>query len=374
MPLTMSAAGRRAASLVGGPTPFSEPNWCQHWCSRTVYNDQGPYYWGGNGKAWAVNMWLGAVAKGKVVRTTDPAQIPSGAMVFSKGSSVYGHVFIGDGVSGCYTTDFPVSRKIGHVPIRQLLNAWGHTLLGYIEVTGAGTDYRGQSAAMPMPTVWDQLSWNVASPKWYTPWGPRQEAIGNSLRGDASINCFQEVYSEEQAADIQRALGANFRRVSAPSGLELFYDFTRWELVAANHIATGVQGRYLQKVTLKRRQSGKVIRFGNTHAPALSASLRSSYGKRLEPLLADVDVLCGDFNTGKNNLSPRKNIRAAGFRDMREQCSVKNEGMAEFPTKGKWLADIYSNPKRVRITYGEMHLTTARESDHRELTARMEAI
>jgi hypothetical protein len=59
---------------------------------------------------------------------------------------------------------------------------------------------------------------------------------------------------------------------------------------------------------------------------------------------------------------------------MREQADVKNEGMAEFPGKGVWLADIYSRPDRgVKITYGELHLTSPKASDHRELTARVVA-
>lgn len=373
--LNMAQADRRGASLVGSATPFNQPNWCQFWCSRTVYNDQGPYYWGGTKNAWAINMWLGAVERGRVVKTADPKKIPAGAMTFSKGASKYGHVFIGDGKGGCYTTDYPKSRIIGHVPIGQLMSAWGHQLLGYIEVTGAGTDYRGKSQSpVQAITEWDQLSWNVASPKWYTPWDPRSAAIGASIRGDASVNCFQEVYSEEQAADLQRALGANFIRESGPSGLEIFVDKTRWELLDSEILQTNVQGRALMEVQLRRIETDRVVRIANTHAPALRPDLRAEFGRKIAPYLRTTDVLCGDFNTGKNTLSPRKNIRSMGFRDMREQCDVKNEGMAEFPTKGRSLADIYSRPDRkVQITFGEVHMTTARESDHRELTARVEA-
>lgn len=377
MTLHMSAAATRAAALVGGPTPFSEPNWCQHWCSRTVYDDQGPYYWGGTHNAWAINMWLGAVEKGRVVKTSDPAKIPAGAMTFSKGASKYGHVFIADGKAGCYTTDFPVSRKIGHVKIADLMRAWGHTLLGYIEVTGGGKDFRDYGIPTPVPvvTIWDDLQWNVASPRWYTPWKPREAAIGDSIRGDASVNTFQEVYDDAQVESLMRALGANFSRVGTGGpGLEAMTDHTRWDLVSHDVERSGIQGRGLLKFELRRKATGRVVRFGTLHAPALYPDLRIRFGKWLEPRIADLDVITGDFNTSKNYLSPRANIRSKGFRDMREQCSVKNGGLAEFPSKGRWLADIYSRPDRgVKITYGELHLTTTKESDHRELTARIEA-
>lgn len=147
MPRRMWEAAVRAASLVGGWTPFRQTNWCLHWCCRTVYGHNGPYRWGGNGKPWAINYWDAAKRWGRVVRTSDPHSIPAGAMTFSKGAVKYGHVFIADGHGGCYTTDFPRKRKIGHVSIDALMRAWGHTLLGYIEVTGDGVDFRNRGPA-----------------------------------------------------------------------------------------------------------------------------------------------------------------------------------------------------------------------------------
>lgn len=146
MSLRMTAAGARAESLVGHGTPHGESGWCAEWTIRDVYRNLGPYRWGGNGRAWAINYWDAAKRWGKVVETSDPAQIPRGALTFSKGSSKYGHVFIAAGHGRCYTTDYPVARKIGHVRITDLLTGWNHRLLGYVLVTGEGVDLRDDVA------------------------------------------------------------------------------------------------------------------------------------------------------------------------------------------------------------------------------------
>lgn len=142
MPHRMSSAAVRAESLVGHSTPHGEAGWCLEWCVRNVYAIGGPYRWGGNGRAWAINYWLAAKKWGRVVETSDPTRVPRGAMTFSKGSSKYGHVFIALGEGRCASTDYPTPRRIGRPRITDLLAGWNHKLLGYIEVTGDGVDLR----------------------------------------------------------------------------------------------------------------------------------------------------------------------------------------------------------------------------------------
>lgn len=147
MTLHMSEAAKRAESLVGGPTPHGEAGWCLEWVVRTVYGYKGDCryrtsYGKSTSKYWAIYYFYSAVFLGKVVKTSDPTRIPRGAMVVSKGSSKYGHIFISLGDGWCATTDYPRSRKIGRVKVADLLAGWGHRLLGYIEVTGDGVDLR----------------------------------------------------------------------------------------------------------------------------------------------------------------------------------------------------------------------------------------
>lgn len=226
------------------------------------------------------------------------------------------------------------------------------------------------------PTTFDVLQWNVASPRWFTPWRPRAKGIQGEIRGDASVNCFQEVYSEEQAATLQEGLGGHFVRVAGRAGLELFYDGTKWDMPRPSQsYASGIQGRYAQVVHLRRLATGQHVAVVNTHAPALYPALRTSFGKWLGRLLGQVDgpiVLCGDFNTSKYDLSPRREIKAAGFRSMHEQIEVTHEGSPEFTPKGSTLAGIYTRPgEGVRFASGEVHLTAGNLSDHRELTGRV---
>lgn len=382
--LRMSAAARKAASLVGGPTPYGEINWCLRWCVRHVYNFWGACRWGGNGRAWAINYWYAAKNWGRVVETSDPHKIPAGAMTFSKGAPKYGHVFIADGKGGCYTTDYPRSRKIGHVPIDQLMRAWGQRLLGYIEVTGEGFDLRDSVApvasASDSPTVFDVSFWNVASPRWYTAWGPRAKGIAVEITGDevgteASVHTFAEVYSETQAATIRNALGRGFVRVSGRAGLELFYDASKWRLERKVHeggYLSRIQGRYALVVHLERIDTGQHVAFVLTHGPVQSDSLKAAFGRWHARLLSQVDgpiVALGDYN--RNTKSPRSEMERLGYRDMREQAPIINESSDEFPSRGWNLSDIYTIPSKARITGGEIDHTSARLSDHRRIEARV---
>lgn len=154
MPLHMSEAGPRAESKIGHLTPHGgQAGWCLEWCVRDVYQHFGPYRWGGNGREWAINYWDAAKRWGRVVQTSDPNEIPDGAMTFSKGASKYGHVFIMGRrrlVRGrlCESTDFPRSGRIGNPTVNELLKGWGHVLLGYIEITGDGIDLRDKATTV----------------------------------------------------------------------------------------------------------------------------------------------------------------------------------------------------------------------------------
>lgn len=135
-PRTMTAAGNRAKSLVGHA---NRVGYCLAECVRTVYDIDGPYHWGGNGQPWAINYWLSAVSRGKVVRTSDPKKVPFGAMLFFDSTRNRAeHVAIGAGGGYCFSTDFPRTGRWGKAKISSIESAWGMHLVGYILVTGDG--------------------------------------------------------------------------------------------------------------------------------------------------------------------------------------------------------------------------------------------
>lgn len=230
-------------------------------------------------------------------------------------------------------------------------------------------------------TVFQVCFWNVASPRWYTPWAPRASKIGAEIAGEASVYGFAEVYSEDQAATIQNALGHTFQRVSGHAGLEFFYDLNKWQLeraVKQGGYASGIQGRYALVVHLTRLETGQHVAFVVTHGPVTYDNLKTQFGQWLAKLLGQIDgpiVLMGDFNRSVDSKSPRSNIRALGFRGMREQADITNESAKEFPSKGWNLSDIYTQPSGpADITGGEVDLTPAAASDHRRLEATVKVV
>jgi hypothetical protein len=250
-----------------------------------------------------------------------------------------------------------------------------------------------QTFPTPKPgteTLFDASFWNIAWEKWFgVPWEKRSAQVKAELIGDdnnkpeASVFGFAEIYDAEQVATIQDALGSNFKRVEGHAGLEFFYDSTLWELerpVKDGGYYSGVQNRYALVVHLVRKQTGQHVAFVVTHAPAKRPDLRIKFGRWLGKLLGQIDgpiVLMGDFNTGKDSLSPRKEIRAEGFRDMREQAAIVNEGQPEFPTKGSSLSDIYTQPSDqtdADVVGGEIDITSPKISDHRRVEARIKVV
>lgn len=114
------------------------------------------------------------------------------------------------------------------------------------------------------------------------------------------------------------------------------------------------------------------------HAPIRYDSLKTAYGKWLVRLLGQIDgpiLLMGDANRSSEDRSPRKEIRAAGYRDMRDQARIKNEDADEFPSRGWNLSDIWTdlNDKYDdKIIGGEIDLTSAKPSNHRRIEARIQ--
>lgn len=144
MSQTMTGALTRAKARVGKP---NRVGYCLEECVVNIYQIPGPWRWGGNGRPWALNFWLSAVAHGKVVKTSNAADVPAGAMVFW--DTHYGHVAIGAGSGFVYSTDRPVNGRWGRVSINSISAAWGKHLLGYILVTGDGVDLRDRVTAPP---------------------------------------------------------------------------------------------------------------------------------------------------------------------------------------------------------------------------------
>jgi hypothetical protein len=237
-------------------------------------------------------------------------------------------------------------------------------------------DAAGATVTDPV-TVFDVSFWAQAAARWFgVPWANRAKGIAKEIQGDeagseASVHAFTEVYGEDQAATIADAL-PGFQRVPGRAGLELFYDASKWaQTREAKSYASGVQGRYALVVHLTRKTTGEHVAFVVTHGPVTYNNLKARFGAFLGRLLADIDgpvVLCGDFN--RNTKSPRTEVERLGYRTMREQAAVANEGAYEFPSKRWNLSDIYTIPSQVRITGGEIDLTSSLLSDHRRLEAR----
>ena len=126
---------------------------------------------------------------------------------------------------------------------------------------------------------------------------------------------------------------------------------------------------------LTRLQTKQHVAFVVTHGPVTYPSLKTQFGKWLVKLLGQIDgpiVLMGDFNRSVHNASPRKEIEAAGFVDMRKQAAIANEGSDEFPSKGWSLSDIYTVPTGkddADVVGGQIDLTAAKLSDHRRIEA-----
>ena len=227
------------------------------------------------------------------------------------------------------------------------------------------------------PTVFDLCVWNLAAEHWYTPWQGRAAEIKRELRGkdntdEASIFLFEEVYTTKQIATIKEAL-PGFAQLSGPAGLECFYDARKYEKISYTTRASGIQGRFAQIIVLRRLDTGKIITIVHTHAPVQDKALKAAFGVWLAKLAKEVkaDVVAGDFNRSRDDLSPRKELVALGYRNFKAQASVFNESLKEFIPNDQDLATIYTLANEgTKVVGGEVDASTnSLESDHRRIEA-----
>lgn len=241
------------------------------------------------------------------------------------------------------------------------------------------------TTAAPLPpkpkpgtvTSFEVSFWNIAAQRWgFGPWGPRRAGVAAELKSEAPFHGFAEIYDEAQAADLMAAVGPNTVRNPGHSGLEFMYDGGfAVEQRPPRYYDARVQGRGALVSHVIVRSTGQHVAFVVVHGPVQSDALKRQYGAWLARLLGQIDgpiVLMGDFNRSVDSRSPRKEIRAAGFRDMRELAAVTNEGADEFPSKGWNLSDIYVDRNDAindTITGGQIDLTSPKLSDHRRIEA-----
>lgn len=182
---TQTQAAARAKAKVGKSNAVGM---CAHEVIVNIFGIPGPWKWGGNGSAWAVNYFKGAQ---KVVKTSDPAKIPAGAMAFfdaragaTTNGGKAGHVAVGAGGGYIYSTDLPKSGKWGKVKITDVQRLWGKKLLGYVLVDGMG--YTLTDKPKPKP-----------KPKPVTPW---------FILGQWSLAGFDEVYGKAHFTSLEQGI------------------------------------------------------------------------------------------------------------------------------------------------------------------------
>lgn len=87
------------------------------------------------GNATAYLQWLDLEPQNRVA-TSDTSKAPLGSMLFSKGSSRFGHIMIAarpfrDGTPAAWSTDLWRTGRVGKVPRSAVRTEWGHQILGY---------------------------------------------------------------------------------------------------------------------------------------------------------------------------------------------------------------------------------------------------
>lgn len=193
---------------------------CAHEVIVNILGIPGPWKWGGNGRAFAINYFLGAQ---KVVRTSDPAKIPAGAVVIwgprphaSTVGGQAGHIAIGAGGGYCYSTDLPRTGYWGKVKITDVIRLWSKPLVGYVLVDGMGytlTDppaapaYAKPAAGEP----WFRLATYNAKSATLTSgsraWSKRRFSMVATIDSlHADVLCMQEVAKGQQLDDLTRDL------------------------------------------------------------------------------------------------------------------------------------------------------------------------
>lgn len=82
---------------------------------------------------------------------TNPDRIPRGAPVFwTGGANGHGHVAIATGYDGmCWSTDIRRPGWFDHVPIEEIQDKWGLTLVGWTEDLNGERVYQGDANWVP---------------------------------------------------------------------------------------------------------------------------------------------------------------------------------------------------------------------------------
>lgn len=233
-------------------------------------------------------------------------------------------------------------------------------------------DYKGAySTIAPKPLVIPVCVWNIARPRWYTPWSGRAAEIQREIRNEAKVYMFQELYEAGPIATVAAAL-PNCQRVPGRHGKEFFFDKDQFKLLNVwDHPFSA--SRSIQEVELEDRATGICTSWLNVHAPikAEGSTAKAQYGRllvRVESRTKYKTIIAGDFNTSTDANSPKKEIRAVGYIGFKEQAVVTNENVREFIPKKQDLCDIRA--RNGRITGGEVDISTdSKESDHRRLEA-----
>lgn len=229
-------------------------------------------------------------------------------------------------------------------------------------------------AAKPVVSV---MNFNVGSPKYFGPWGPRREGFAELFAAwKPDILVCQETHYKYQTADILGWLGAGYIHHSSPVGNDVFRkdDTTNIGSPAFREYALGPQGRAVNVLHLKT-PGGRPYTVMAGHAPALNPAYRTLYARRAVNLFNQVDdprIFSLDCNNESKKASPHKEFQSAGLVGIKDQCAVVNEGQPEFPAKDKWLCDILTKPREARILSGQLILTSPRLSDHRPIWSRVE--
>lgn len=224
----------------------------------------------------------------------------------------------------------------------------------------------------PPPLVLPVTVWNIARPRWYTPWVNRRAEVQREIRGESKLYLFQELFEESVIADIAAAL-PECGRVAGRAGLEAFYNKIELRVLNSWNHYSGIANRWAQEIEFEDRATG--IRFTalNIHAPikAEGDTAKYRYGKWLQGIEADTKyktIIGGDTNVPSDSYSPKKELRAIGYLSYKEQAAISNEGTKDFITKNQDLCDIRTRPGRV--SGGEVDVSTNElESDHRRIEA-----
>jgi hypothetical protein len=228
------------------------------------------------------------------------------------------------------------------------------------------------STPIPKPLSIPVTVWNIARPRWYTPWVNRRAEVQRELKGESKLYLFQELFEESVIADIAAAL-PECGRVAGKAGLEVFYNKAELKVLNAWNRYSGIANRWAQEVEFEDRATGIRFTVLNVHAPikAEGSTAKARYGKWLVGIEAKTKyktIIGGDFNAPSDSYSPKKEIRAAGYLSYKEQAAITNESTREFIPKTQDLCDIRTRPGR--ISGGEVDVSTnSLESDHRRIEA-----